>query len=301
MSRIIIFEGADGSGKSTLAKKVATSIGAKYVHFGPLPQVKKGLARMYVEAALPALLGYQDVVFDRSWLSETPYGNAFRGGSDRLGFEARRMLERIFMRCQTSLVLCDPGFTAVAKTFLSRKGEEYLESLDQLGQVHKAYEHIQTSLPMNRHDYTRSEFPSDVNLLVATTAHKLSESAGNATARTLVVGENYAPLTDTDSFYQKPFCAFSGAGCSRWLTNQLEIAGIGEERLVWLNADNLIKMTRNKYDDVFRRVTKIIALGAIAASACRELQLPNVVEVEHPQSWKRFKYNEPYPIQEALK
>lgn len=300
MSRIIIFEGADGSGKSTLAKQVALSINAKYVHFGPLSQVKKGLARMYVEAALPALLGYQDVVFDRSWLSETPYGNAFRGGSDRLGVEVRRILERIFMRAQTSVVLCDPGFAAVAKTFMSRKGEEYLESLDQLGQVHKSYEKLTTSLPLLRHNYLTNEFPR-VDLLPATTPHQLSETAGNSLARTLMVGENYAELTDTDSLYQKPFCAFSGAGCSRWLALQLEIAGIGEERLVWLNADNLIKLTTSRYSEVFSRVTKVIALGAVAASACRELSLPNVKEVTHPQAWKRFKHSETYPIQEALK
>ena len=80
--KLTIFEGCDGSGKTTAAREFAEQTGAKYVHFHNLPRIKKGLGRMYVEAMLPALLGYQEVVFDRSWLSETPYGEAFREGRD---------------------------------------------------------------------------------------------------------------------------------------------------------------------------------------------------------------------------
>ena len=62
--RLTIFEGPDGSGKSTAAQAYAEATKAKYVHFPALPQVDKSLGRIYVEAMLPALLGYQDVVFD---------------------------------------------------------------------------------------------------------------------------------------------------------------------------------------------------------------------------------------------
>jgi len=97
--RLTIFEGCDGSGKSTAAAKFAEEHGAKLVHFPALPRVTNNLARMYVEAMLPALLGYQDVVFDRCWLSEEPYGTAFREGQDRLGVVSVRMLERLAFRC----------------------------------------------------------------------------------------------------------------------------------------------------------------------------------------------------------
>ena len=80
-AKLTIFEGPDGGGKTTAAEKYAKETGAQYVHFGPLPHVKDSLARVYVEAMMPAILGLQDVVFDRSWLSEIPYGTAFRGGA----------------------------------------------------------------------------------------------------------------------------------------------------------------------------------------------------------------------------
>jgi polyphosphate kinase 2 (PPK2 family) len=105
---LTIFEGPDGSGKTTAAREYAEQTGARYVHFPALPRVKHGLGRMYVEAMLPALLGYHDVVFDRCWLSETPYGEAFREGQDRLTQADRRMLERLALRCGAVVVKCLP-------------------------------------------------------------------------------------------------------------------------------------------------------------------------------------------------
>lgn len=306
MSRIIIFEGCDGSGKTTLALRAAKLLRARYMHFGPLGSVKKGLARLYLEGALPALLGYEDVVMDRSWLSELPYGVAFRDGVDRLGNEQRRMLERIFMRAQTTVVRCDPGWETVAENFTARKkgndAAEYLDKLGQLAEVYRCYNVQLTSLPQAIYNYHKHENDVDLDWLLtglpATFQHHTqSETAGNLAANTLIVGESYAPLTDVDSSYQKPFCAFSGAGCSRWLTSQLEMAGIGEERLLWCNADHL----EVGLATMSKKPERVIALGVVAASKCRELGLSGVREVEHPQSHKRFKFNEPYPIQEALK
>ena len=78
--KLTIFEGVDGSGKTVAAKRYADEICARYIHFGPFTRVTDGLARMYAEAMLLAVIGYQNVVFDRSWLSEGPYGLVMRGG-----------------------------------------------------------------------------------------------------------------------------------------------------------------------------------------------------------------------------
>lgn len=294
---ITIFEGADGSGKTRAAQCLAVATGAKYVHFGPLLNVKKGLAKIYVEAALPALLGYQSVVFDRSWLSEVPYGRVFRGGADRLGPEACRMLERIFMRCRTAVVYCDPGEEAALDSFRRRKGEEYLDREEQLLKVRDLYDEMQTDLPLTRYDYTTKAL--DPDNLRRTIAHPVdSETAGNSQATTLIVGESYAELTDHDSWYQKPFCSFSGAGCSRWLTRQLIETGIDESSLLWCNADQL------SVSPHVMNVNRVVALGAVASSAVREVFGPTkaqLFELEHPQSHKRFKYHDPYPLKEIFK
>lgn len=131
-NKLTIFEGPDGSGKSTLAKRFAKATGARYVHFGPLPKISGSLGRVHVEAMMPALLGYQDVVFDRSWLSEVPYGQAFREGTDRLGDPSREMLDRLALRCGGAVVMCDPGWETVRSNFLARKHMEMLDDDNQL-------------------------------------------------------------------------------------------------------------------------------------------------------------------------
>src|SRR5688572_8749665 len=129
---IIIIEGPDGGGKTMLATELVIQFDAAYCHFGPLPHVKESLARVYIEAMLPALLGYQAVVMDRSWLSEYPYGMVFRSGQLRLFAEDTRMLERIALRCAARVVLCMPPVNDLKKNFERDKEEEYLKDVDQL-------------------------------------------------------------------------------------------------------------------------------------------------------------------------
>src|ERR1700743_601382 len=100
---LIIFEGPDGSGKTSAAKALAKKMNARYVHHGPYSRMGSGLPRIYLESMLPAIYGHQPVVLDRSWLSEIPYGIAFRDGMDRVGIR-RRILERVALRCQTIVV-----------------------------------------------------------------------------------------------------------------------------------------------------------------------------------------------------
>ena len=221
--KLTIFEGPDASGKSTAARAYADATGARYMHFANLPQVGKNLSRMYVEAMLPALLGYQDVVFDRCWLSEVPYGTAFRDGADRVGGASRRMLERLAMRCGAVVVHCRPPWERVRQTYLSRRDEEYLENDNQLRVVYDLYGHHRTGLPELMYDYTvELELKPLLIEGLRMPQHPLDiQSAGNWGAKTVLIGEGFAHQKDCDPFYQWPFASFSKAGCSQWLTEQL--------------------------------------------------------------------------------
>lgn len=299
---LTIFEGPDGGGKSTLALAYATAIGARYVHFGPLPQVGRGLARMYVEAMLPALLGYQDVVFDRSWLSELPYGNAFRGGRLRLGLADVRMLERVAMRCDAAVVLCLPDVETCLATFRARRGKEMLEREDQLRQVYMAYVNQLTALRTTYYDRDRDR-PEDViqDLLEYRAqhpprTHRLAQpTAGNRLARVCIVGENFAEVKDLDPLIQHPFVSFSGAGCSRWLAEYLAGQGICESQLSWANAD--LDLTRGQLD---LAATEFVALGAVAGEALDRAGRPYCV-VPHPQHQRRFNHHEDYDLGRAIR
>lgn len=293
---ITIFEGPDGSGKSTAAKNYALRTNAHYVHMGPLKHVTSGLARMYVEAMMPALLGHRSVVMDRCWMSEPIYGRAFRGGKDRLHAADYRMLERLAMRCGAVVVHCRPNLGKVLENWFSRRESEMLMAKKQLITVYDLYGDLTytTSLPVMTFDYTKCDF-GDV-VLSRMLSHPLeSRSAGNAHADIIIVGEQFGEHKNHDPLYQWPFASFSDEGCSRWLTMQLAQASISEKDLLWFNVDQLSKAIVKRW--VGR---KVFALGAKALQSLHEMLGPDdgvtVSAVEHPQFWKRFRAGVPYPL-----
>lgn len=289
---ITIFEGPDGGGKSTAAMKFAESTGARYVHFGPLPRVTEGLARIYVEAMLPALLGYQPVVMDRCWLSETPYGEVFREGRDRLTQASRRMLERLALRCGAVVVKCQPDWDLVLSSFRRRKGQEMLKTEVQLQRVYDLYTTTPSELPIVPYDFDGHTFMHVVNLVNAarSSCHPLAlASAGNWDSDIVLVGEDFAERKNQDAWYQWPFASFSGEGCSKWLTDELNRAGIREHQLLWVNADQPLDLLPTGEN------LTVIALGRLAYEACYKAKL-KAVQVEHPQYHKRFKSGNTYPL-----
>jgi thymidylate kinase len=302
--RLTIFEGPDGSGKSTAAKRYAELVGARFVHLGPLPMVTDGLARMYAEQMLPAVLGHQEVVMDRCWLSEKPYGDAFRGGANRLDTADVRMLERLALRCQPVVVRCNPGIDSIKASFEARKGEEYLKNVDQLLQVAAAYDSMTTAIPMAEYDYTTNDawhgLMRDVeSLRELTLPHKTTMwSAGNLKAKILLVGDSFAEPKNQDPCFQWPFASFSSQGCSRWFTRQLIEAGIDEMRLCWVNADQFTHPGHDYW--IYANADKIFALGGKAQDKLIELGLA-FEPATHPQAWKRFHAGEEYPLIKQLK
>lgn len=293
--KLTIFEGPDGGGKSTAAQTYAKASGAHYVHFASLPRVSRNLGRMYVEAMLPALLGYQDVVFDRCWLSELPYGVAFREGRDRLTAAGRRMLERLAMRCGAVVVRCQPEWETVRANFLSRKNIEMLDNDSQLKTVYDLYAEQVTDLPELVYDYTQDDVFSAPRLVNKVDGMRMplhpvgSATAGNWDAKIILVGEAFAERKDCDAFYQWPFGSFSNEGCSQWLTDKIDLVDIGEDELLWVNADQDLAFM---YD---LQPEKIIALGNMAYEKLYKLKI-QATAVPHPQAWKRFNNGQRYPL-----
>lgn len=287
--RLWIIEGPDGAGKTTLARRLAETTGAYYVHLGAFPRVKVGLARLYVDAMMPAVLGLADVVMDRSWLSERPYGAAFRAGEDRLR-SAVRSLERLAWRCQTVVVRCLPPLERVVENFGRRP--ELLGTREELVAVYRSYEDLRTSLPM----VTLDPFgTSDVHHNGASVPHSLRhQTAGNLRGRVTIVGDRFAAMSDRDPLYQWPFGALCSDGCSRWLGDQLDAGGISERDLFWCNSDMLT-------EDILRHRAPIVALGDEAQRRLIDLGVMTAFVFPHPQHHRCFHANEPYALIPLLK
>lgn len=300
--RITIFEGPDGGGKTTAALEYASKVGGRYVHLGAFPGVRQGLPRLYLEAMLPALLGYEPVVLDRCWLSEKPYGDAFRDSRLRLQLVDQRMLERVAFRGAPVVVRCLPPWEAVLSSFRRRKGEEMLQREEQLRQVYDTYKtQWLTALPTIDYNYEQMELENLINGIELVrrdaVAHPVHlKSAGSWQAKALLVGEAFAERKDQDLLQQYPFVSFSGSGCSRWLTREL-VASVSEANLLWINADGGLAELLNLWTSDPRLV---IALGGDAAEALIKLQCDHLL-IHHPQHWKRFRPREPYPLVNHLK
>lgn len=293
-----IFEGPDCSGKSTLVKAFHERLGYRSVHHGPYLRMQKRLPQMYVETMQPMLLGHEGQIWDRCWLSEPIYGQAFRGGTDRVGFVARRHLERIAFRHGAVVILCLPPFEVVKEKWIERIGEEYLDKVEQLQLVYEGYERLRrnTHLPVVMYDYTRHS-EEELWSRIATVRPRRhlsnhSNSVGNYNARICLVGDQVSDWTDESTRLLFPFSSFAKIGSSSWLTQQLEKAKIREDDLFWLNANDEganVPALRG------RNFELIIALGQ---EASKRLEVHNIshVTVPHPQHQKRFNHAAPYEL-----
>lgn len=303
--RLVILEGPDGGGKTTLAKKFL-KLGYTYVHLGTFKEVGSDLARLYVEAIMPAVLGHAPVVLDRCWLSELPYGLAMRDGADRLG-PRRRQLERLALRCQATLVRCLPPYDVALAAWRARSRKEGAEYLDTEAKFKAVYDwyagltHEGTALPVMTYDRTKLgelDARDVVSLSTFTTPHPLDRAtAGNWDAPLVLLGEAFAEHHDGDALHRWPFGALSGSS-SVWLTGQLAEAGISEAALLWANADML--PGSEALVDRLRRAKRVFTLGEKAADAVKDLGLSTVHHLGHPQHHKRFRFKDPYPLLHLL-
>lgn len=298
--RLFIIEGPDGAGKSILAGALSVRTDAPIVHLGPFRDVSEGLERLYVEATLPAVLGYSNIILDRSWLSEHPYGTVFRKGVDRLGVAATRQLERLALRCRTVVIRALPPKDVVIENFVRRKRKcAEAEMLDHVIQAEKVYDiyrdDFRTALPTIEYDYTMISSSDMIeNLLAVPTLgynpHPLSwRSAGNLEAKVILIGDSFVSHKNRDILYQWPFSTFGG-GPAKWLALRLERAGIPESALFWINADNLTLAITGWLATTGK---KIVALGSTAESVLRTAGVPVTTTTGHPNTQSRYKTADP--------
>lgn len=294
---LIMLEGCDGSGKSTLAAELCERLDAHYVHLGAMGSVGE-IARLFVEAALPALLGDRPVVMDRCWLSDEPYATHYRREPSRILPSQAAQLDRLMFKCGALVVFCNPPWEACKRSFDERSADEYVNNTETLEKIHAWYAanlRKRTSLPVFEYDYTIHNASAIEAVATTVKAHRRhlssDRTAGNLNAKILLVGENYMDHLPNEPLYQWPFGGLSGQGCSRWLSVQLESHGIDESKLLWTNADSGHALLSEL---ALRR--KVVALGSVASEALREAGVKVAAHFEHPQHHRRVKSKDAYPL-----
>lgn len=319
MKRIYILEGADGCGKSVLATALARQYHAILTRHGPYPGDGDRVWLRYLAAMLPAYAGIASVVMDRSWLSEPIYGDAYRGGANRISTAQRRMLERVALGRGAAVVLCRIPWTRCAENFRRRKAEggEMLDDTAQLKKVYDGYKRLQFAkaydgwntppLRMVPHNFTDAGVT--INRVMSDLNHgsdaEVNPGPGIGAWReersVLLVGERPGGWGGR---WHLPFVSPNAGGCSAWLADRLEEAGIPESALYWVNAVDGPEAHGDELRGEFiaqLRPRAIFALGERAAnwlSARVNLKsgMPPVIVVDHPQHHKRFHHSKPYPL-----
>lgn len=314
---LTIFEGPDGGGKSQFARWFAWNDPARVLIDPPRvddhgPYLgESSIAPHYWRSIVGARAGYT-VYMDRSWIAEPIYGAAFRGGDDRIGIAYRRMLERGAWSARAVVALFLPPFEVCAESFQRRREEEYLPDTDRLRAVYQGYlgliEGTRTlDLPCVVVDYTRHRRAQIRDLIAA--VRPPVDACGLGAGRfepgrsILVVGDRPGPChPERGGDCGAPFVTFQRGGCSVWLSEQLEAAGIPESNLYFINAYSRDGATASPFFLSHLRPPLVVALGERAADWARTVAQVNAVEVPHPQYWRRFHAHDDksYPLIEEI-
>jgi hypothetical protein len=306
---VILVEGPDGGGKTQTAKTIFKS--HTYQHNGPPPAGSPADVFWWqLEGLLPkhpcAKDAPQQWVVDRNWPSEQIY-HRFAGRPHVFHPMAQRMFERYMLANRGVVVMCLPPYGVAYEYWRKRadEGKELLVEDAQFATMYDFYKSWQrtTSLPTIEYDWT-IEGPKKLQQYYHHHREYLSENTapcvlyGNPAAHILIVGEQYnikkRPLG--------PHIPFVGTGHNGfWLTQQLEMIGLRERDLAWVNAiqpDGSVTPT----DIVAKSSTRVIvALGEIAHRWAQQAQPRNgckLLAAPHPAYWARFKSKEQYPLHE---
>lgn len=115
----------------------------------------------------------------------------------------------------------------------------------------------------------------------------------------LLVGDRPGPSAPKDiGYHHTPF--YSTKHCSGWLNTLLELEGIPEQKLVWVNSANE-KGKFYSYDLIESlQPDVIIALGGNAREWIRKGPNQGWIATFHPQYWKRFRSSERYELLDIL-
>lgn len=121
---------------------------------------------------------------------------------------------------------------------------------------------------------------------------------------TLLVGDRPNNGVHGDLKHKLPFFSLHSGGCSQWLAQQLEDAGVPESELYWVNSADARGVDTDAAFLRELRPKRIIAMGDYAQRWV-STYLPAGMEslchgVAHPQYHKRFKHGQTYPLLDLL-
>lgn len=116
---------------------------------------------------------------------------------------------------------------------------------------------------------------------------------------TLLVGERPGVARTGQLKHRLPFVSFDGAGCAPWLAEQLEVAGVPEVDLYWINAYDALSVPTDASFLADLRPARVVALGREAERWCKTYSVPHH-SVPHPMYWMRFHHRERYPLLDVL-
>lgn len=307
---IIILEGPDGAGKTTLAQQLAKSLDdsaslVTSIHHGPYPNLSgQELSKVLFRSMAPALIAGSHVVMDRCWLSEPIYARA-KVRPNRTSKAHQRMLERCAMAGDAVIVLCLPPYEVCHRAWSSGR-EEYVTKEASFKEVYNDYVALrddpsQTDLSVLVYDYTQDNY-DDLWARILAAQVNLGQGGGafKPGEVVLLVGDKPNMKGHGAETIIVPFINFNGIGCSEWLAEQLEAAGVRESQLYWINAANA---RGEETDAAFierLRPRAVVALGNAGAAWCEKHNVAHV-KMPHPQHHKRFFHSSSYPAIRYLK
>lgn len=289
---IIILEGPDGSGKSTLADWLKTR-GYSYLHNG-LYEKESGeqLLQLYSKQLLQAHQLRQNLVIDRSYLSEGIYGDVMRH-EDRLGDHGRRLMQRLTRALGVAEVICLPQWPVVRKNWedkrrlpfsVTNRTGDYVDKERKHKAIWARYAAVywKAKTRFVRYDYRHDDVPR-FNWF---STRYYPGLIGNYMGGCLIVGEQIANRGRWDT--DLPF--YSLKGVSQYLDGALQLAKVPEHDLAFINAyDDIGNL--NVPSDVITNLPnlcQVICLGKEAEKVWAGILKSRTVP--HPSYWKRFKH-----------
>lgn len=299
MPAITIFEGPDGGGKSTAAREYAKVTKALYYHFSAWRHMGHQYPRLYLEAMAPALMGYANVVLDRSWISDEPYNSVFHQASRLVSDEMASMLERAAMRCETNIVMCLPPKEVCEVNFSCRGRKEMLSNTQQLSEIYDRYKDFRSyqrsSLPTIEYDYTRDgrieEFLHGIPFGLIKHSRKSMRTVGAFTAPYIIVGELMTEVDQYDTIQRWPSVSFNVQN-NPWVsfTSILTAIGVDEIDLLWVDKSAVEETIERRVKSGFP-IRDIIAFDLESGEAAirglkgvSEVERPNIHIKRHPST-----------------
>jgi thymidylate kinase len=298
---LTVIEGPDCGGKSTWARWLQAHAPGTSIHaHGPY----SGEARTvhhYWATVLASMQPGAHVVADRAWPSEPVYGEAYRGGSDRVGVQ-RRLLERAAFSAEGVVAYFLPPYPKVVQAWTARKGDEYLDEERQLRRVYELFleQFMNASgLPSVLVDWTVST-PREIRELIdaGRAARDLGPGLGHwnpGRSVLIVLGDGddaRASERGQAPPRQLPGCDFRASESS--LLDALEAEGVHESALYWACATP--DLSPHFIDDL--QPAGVVAVGRKAERWCNAHAVPNDA-VPHPAWWTRNRRGERHPVAAA--